>query len=162
MRNADDIGAGSHKNKKKRNIQRDVLIFFFILLGSFVFWFLNTLGKEYEASIDYHVNFINIPKTRVIDGDKDVSLDLRLKGSGSALMRLKLLGKRRLVDIDLSEVSYKSVPGKKGLDYFIVSSGLEKTLVKQIRTESRLVSVKPDTLFFTMLKSESSATPIAP
>ena len=43
--------------KKVRIINRDVGVFAFFLVLSFLLWYLNSLGKENEAGIKYHVKF---------------------------------------------------------------------------------------------------------
>ena len=68
-------------------------------------------------------------------------------------MKLKLSGNKTPVVIDISKVNYKRVPGSRDPDYFIVTSGLAKSLTVQIRSGCEITSIKPDTLFFTLEKA---------
>jgi hypothetical protein len=153
-----DLDSESRDKNKKKRTNRDVVIFIFFLFVSFIFWYLNSLGKESVVGIEFPVSFINIPKERVLREDNTVNLDVHFKGSGMALLKLKVLGKRKPLIIDLSTASYKRIPEKNTLNYFITTSGLAKNIEKQVRSECEVVSVLPDTLFFTFEKSVSSST----
>jgi len=138
--------------KKVSVINKDVVVFIFFLFLSFVFWYLNSLGKEIEAGIRYPVRYTNLPKERVINNEEAVKLNLFLKGPGYSILKLKVSGKRTPVIIDISKVNYKRVPGSKGLNYFILTSGLTKSLTVQLRSGCEITSIKPDTLFFSLDK----------
>ncbi|MCX6325964.1 MAG: hypothetical protein NT144_04840 [Bacteroidia bacterium] len=143
-------------------INRDVVVFAFFLFLSFVFWYLNFLGKETEADIRYSVRYINFPKERVIIEEPPVKLNLYLKGPGYSVLKLKVSGNTIPVIIDISKVNYKRVPGSTDLNYFIVASGLIKSLTVQLRSGCEITSIKPDTLFFTLDKvvtKSASTTP---
>jgi hypothetical protein len=58
------------------------------------------------------------------------------------------------VNIDISKVNYRRVPGSKNLDYYIVSSGLTKSLTVQLRSGCEITSIKPDTIFFSLEKAD--------
>lgn len=145
--------------KEVIGIKRDVLVFAFFLLLSFVFWYLNSLGKEIEAGIRFPVRYINLPGDRVILEETKVRLNLWLKGPGYSILKLKVSGKRIPVLIDISKVNYKKVPGSKALNYFILTSGLTKSLTIQLRSGCEITSIKPDTLFFTLDKEVIKSTP---
>jgi hypothetical protein len=134
-------------------INRDVLVFAFFLLLSFVFWYLNSLGKDVETGIKYYVMYTNLPKERVIAEDPRARLTLYLKGTGSSILKLKLSGNKAPVELDISKVNYKRVPGSRNPDYFIITSGLAKSLAVQLRSGCEITSIKPDTLFFTLEKA---------
>jgi hypothetical protein len=136
--------------KGVRVINRDIAVFAFFLFLSFIFWYLNSLGKENEAGIKYQVKYINIPKERVISEALPAEVNLFLKGPGYSILKLKILGKKTPLIIDISKVNYKRAPGDKALNYYIVTSGLTKSLNVQMRSGCEITSIKPDTLFFTL------------
>jgi len=138
-------------------INRDVAVFAFFLFLSFVFWYLNSLGKETEAGIKYPVKFTNLPEEKIIAEKPQIWLNIYLKGTGSSIMKLKFSGVKTPVNIDISKVNYKRAPGRKGLDYYIVSSGLIKSLTVQLRSGCEITSIKPDTIFFSLEKSGKSS-----
>lgn len=146
--------------KKVSVINRDVVVFAFFLLLSFVFWYLKSLEKEIETGIRYPVKYTNLPKEREINDEGAVKLNLFLKGPGYSILKIKLSGNRTPVIIDISKVSYKRVPGSNGLNYFILTSGLTKSLTVQLRTGCEITSIKPDTLFFTLDKIITKPAPV--
>jgi len=138
------------------NTNRDIVVFAFFLFLSFALWYLNALGKDAEAGIKYPVVFTNLPKDRIITEKPQMWLTIYLKGKGSSILKLKFTGKKIPVNIDISKVNYRRVPGSQNLDYYIVSSGLIKSLTVQLRSGCEVTSIKPDTIFFTLEKNVPS------
>jgi hypothetical protein len=143
-------GIRSRKLTKKEvsAINRDVAVFAFFLFISFGLWYINSLGKETEADIKYPVRYINIPRERVLSDETPVRLNLSLKGPGYSVLKLKVSGNKPPVLIDLSKVSIKRVPDSKNPEYFILTSGLVKSLTVQLRSGCEIIAIKPDTLYF--------------
>jgi hypothetical protein len=147
--------------KGVRAINRDIAVFAFFLLISFILWYLNSLGKEIETGIRYPVKYTNIPRERVITEAIPTDVNLFLKGPGYSILKLKISGNRTPLIIDISKVNYKRTPGEKGLNYYIITSGLTKSLNIQMRSGCEITSIKPDTLFFTLdrvVANSSAAT----
>jgi hypothetical protein len=161
VKGEDGIRTENLTKKGVRVINRDVAVFAFFLFLSFIFWYLNSLGKEVEAGIKYQVKYTNLPRGRVINEDLPTDLNLFLKGPGYSILKLKISGNKAPVIIDISKVNYKRAPGGKALNYFIVTSGLTKSLNVQMRSGCEITSIKPDTLFFTFDKviANSSGIP---
>jgi YbbR domain-containing protein len=143
-------------------IDRDVIVFAFFLLLSFIFWYLNSLGKNIESDLKYPVRYINLPKERILSEDLPSRLNLYLKGPGYSILKLKLSGSRAPLILDISTVNYRRVPGSKTLSYYILTSGLIPKLKNQLRTECEIASIKPDTLFFTFDRIIAKAVPVIP
>jgi hypothetical protein len=143
----------TRKNFRKKGagvINRDVGVFAFFLFLAFIFWYLNSLGKETEAAIKYQVKYINLPGDRIIREEPKAILNLYLRGQGSSILKLKLSENKAPVAIDISKVNYKRLHGSKELNYFIVTSALTKSLALQLGSGFEVTSIKPDTLFFTL------------
>jgi hypothetical protein len=138
--------------KGTRVIKKDVAVFAFFLFLSFVFWYINSLGNEMEVGIKYQVKYINLPKERVLNEGQSSELSLYLKGPGYSILKLKFSGKKAPLIIDISKVSYKRFPADKNLNYYIITSGLSRSLQVQMRSGCEITSIKPDTLFFKLEK----------
>jgi hypothetical protein len=149
-----DIGIWFKKFLEKggRGIDRDVFIFSFFLLLSFIFWYLNSLEKDIDYNIRYPVRYINLPKERVLSEDLPSRLELYLKGPGYSIIKLKLSGNRAPVILDVSSINYRRVPGSRTLSYYVVTSGLIPKIKNQLRAECDITTIKPDTLFFSFDK----------
>jgi hypothetical protein len=157
VRGEDGMRTGNLTKKGVRVINRDVAVFAFFLFISFIFWYLNSLGKEIEAGINYHVKYTNLPKERIINEDLPTDLNLFMKGPGYSILKLKISGRKAPLIIDISKVSYKRATGGKSMNYYIVTSGLTKSLNVQMRSGCEITSIKPDTLFFTLDRVEANS-----
>jgi hypothetical protein len=133
-------------------INKDVVVFIFFLFLSFIFWYLNSLEKEIESVISFPVEYINLPNERLIIEDTPDKLNLYLKGPGYSILKQKVSGKRTLLTIDISKVNYRKVTGSKAMNYFLVTSELEKSFSVQLRSGCEILLIKPDTLFFNLEK----------
>jgi hypothetical protein len=144
------------KNEGRRigGINRDVFVFTFFLLLSFAFWYLNSLSKESEADIRVQFNIVNVPRGKVVAGVASEKINLTLKGPGFSILKLKYQGMQTSLAVDLSKITYRRVSESKDPDYYIVTSGLLKSFKLQLHSGCEVISVKPDTLFFSLNKAE--------
>jgi hypothetical protein len=160
VKKEDGIRSENFTKKGVRSLNRDVAVFAFFLFLSFILWYLNSLGKEIEAGINFHVKYTNIPRERVINNTQPADLNLFLKGPGYSILKLKISGKKAPLIIDISKVSYKRSAGGKSSNYYIITSGLTKSLNVQMRSGCEITSIKPDTLFFTLDKAIANSAVI--
>jgi hypothetical protein len=136
--------------KGLKRINRNIFIFLFFLLLSFIFWYLNSLSKELDTTISYPVSYTNIPAGKILTGNLPDRIDLILKGHGYSILRLKITGNGHPVTINLSEVSYYHDQAKLPAGYFIITAPLINSFNNQIMSECKIMSVKPDTLYFSL------------
>lgn len=141
--------------KKAASTRRNLLVFAFFLLLSFIFWYLNSLGKNLEAEIRYPVRYINLPKGMTFAEKQPERLSLNLQGPGYSIFKLKYSGNRTPAIIDISKVDYRRMKGASIPGYYLVTSRLTKSFTTQLKTECKILSVKPDTLFFSFRKDSS-------
>lgn len=152
MKVEDEIGSKRFSKKEISGIKRNFVVFAFFLFLSFIFWYLNALGKELEADINYPVRYISLPKQMVFAEELPEKLNINLKGPGYSVFKIKYSGNRTPAIIDISKVSYKRLRGSNDSGYYLVTSGLVKNLTSQLKTECKITSIKPDTLFFSFHK----------
>jgi hypothetical protein len=149
------IKADNQPTKEGRIVKKDVVVFAFFLFLSFIFWYLNSLGKEIEADIKYPVTYINAPDESEVIADQTVRLDLSLRGPGFLVMKLKLFGGRSPIEIDISRISYRKVSGSTSQDYFILIPHIYQEVAAQLRSECQITSLRPDTLFFSLKEKDT-------
>jgi hypothetical protein len=152
VKGTDGIKSGKLRKKIAKSTNSDVIVFAFFLLLSFIFWYLNSLGKDSESDIKYSVQFINLPKVKVITADPLMKVNLYIKGPGYEILKLKIAGSSTPFKIDISKVNYKRTQGNNTFNYYLLTSGLAKSMSTQLRSECEIISIKPDTLFFTLDK----------
>ncbi len=128
----------------------NIMIFLFFLILSFVFWYLNSLGKDLEANIRYPVRYTSVPKDWKMDENVPRKVNLFLSGPGYSILQMKISGKRAPLVIDFSRVNYKRTQNSKSTDYYIVTSNLVPNLNSQLKSECKITAVKPDTLFLSV------------
>ncbi|HOU02199.1 MAG TPA: hypothetical protein PLL94_11045 [Bacteroidales bacterium] len=139
-----------HQKKGPATLKENIIVFAFFLFLSFVFWYLNSLGKDLEADIKYPVTYINPPKNKTFDDGLPSRLNLYMKGPGYSMLQLKLSGKRSPIVVDFSKVIYKPLSGNESVSsYYLVTSGMISDLNSQLKSPCKISGVKPDTLFFT-------------
>lgn len=132
-----------------RSIDKDLIVFAFFLFLSFMFWYLNALGKVSDSEIKYPVRFANLPEGKVLMEELPSKLDIFVKGPGYSVLKLKLSGDRKPVVLDISSINYRRVAGTKVLTYYVKTSSLVPGLSNQFGPDCTISSIKPDTLFFT-------------
>lgn len=145
------------RNQKKgvSSVRENIIVFAFFLFLSFVFWYLNSLGKDLEADIRYPVTYINPPKNKAVDDDLPSRLYLYMKGPGYSMLQLKMSGNRSPVVVDFSKVPYKPLNGdESSSSYYLITSGMIPDLNSQLKSMCKISAVKPDTLFFTFNQAE--------
>lgn len=159
---SDKLGIWLRKQAGKgiSRIDRDYFVFGFFLLLSFVFWYLNSLGKEIETEIRYPVRYINFPKERVLAEELPSRLSLYLKGPGYEILKLKLSGNRAPAILDISTLSYRRVPGSRDLSYYLKTSTIIPKLKNDLRSECQILYVRPDTLFFKFDRLVAKKVPV--
>jgi len=134
--------------KKTKTRNRNFIVFAFFIVLSFIFWYLNSLEKDLETDIKYPVKYVNFPENKTLSDDLPPKLTLILNGRGYSILKLKISGKTSPLEIDYSGTGIKHERDSKSADYYIVTSGLVQKFSSQLKSDCKIVSVKPDTLFF--------------
>ena len=127
---------------------RNFMVFAFFLLLSFIFWYLNSLGKDLDTSIRYPVRYTNMPKDKGLADDLPSRVYIYLSGPGYSILQMKATGNNSPLTIDFSRVSYRPTRNNNTADFYFITSGLIQNLNSQIKSECRITSIKPDTIFF--------------
>jgi len=148
MEKKDGTRTGNLSGKGLNRINRNLLVFAFFLLLSFIFWYLNSISKELETDIRYPVIYTNVPDEKTLAEEAPSRLTLILKGHGYSMLRLRILGKGNPIVIDFSEISLNSIQNNRSGDHYIITAPLIANFNSQLLSECKIMSVKPDTLFF--------------
>lgn len=149
------------QKRKKQFLNRELPVFAFFLLLSFVFWYLNELSKDLKGTINYPVRYINPPKDRIVTGDLPDKLEMELRGPGYSILKVKLSGSRAPVVVDFSRLSPRRLPGNMP-HYYLVTSGLINNFSKQLHADFEILSIHPDTLFFGYDRLVTRRMPVKP
>ncbi len=149
------------RDKQEKFLRKELPLFTLFLLLSFVFWYLNELGKDLHGTINYPVRYINPPKDRIITGDLPDKLQMELRGPGYSILKLKLSGSRAPVVVDFSKAAPRRIPGTQPR-YYLVTSGLIGSFSKQLHADFDILAIHPDTLMFGYDRMVTRRVPVIP
>ena len=144
----DEIRSGNPSGKGLYRINRNIIVFLFFLLLSFIFWYLNSLSKEIDTTLKYPVAYTNVPGGSETSANLPSKLNLMLKGHGYSILRIKLSAKGHPLTVDFSEISYDKEQKSGSGNCYIVTAPLITSFSTQLLQGARITSVKPDTIFF--------------
>jgi YbbR domain-containing protein len=139
IKNNSDI-PGSIDTGKLRSNKR-VAVFLICLIISTVLWFLNALGKNYNAIISYPVKFVNPPENRFLSGKPPLELQLSVEGKGFLLLQHKLLTFSP-IKLDISEMIKNSTP-VTGI-YNVPTQNLKNLISAEISPDLTLLFIRPE------------------
>ncbi|HLO60263.1 MAG TPA: hypothetical protein VK179_16045 [Bacteroidales bacterium] len=138
--------------------ERRFITFFFFVLLSAAFWFIRSLGEQYESRIDYPVRYINFPEDKVLVGDVPYKLHLTVRAKGFSILRSKLNLDLVPLRFDINSFSLDS----KGVDTFFVVTESVKDILSAELKEMTILNIAPDTLFFKLTGIEVKKVPVRP
>jgi hypothetical protein len=127
-------------------VNRNIFVFAFFLLLSFIFWYLNSLGKDIETELKYPVVFTELPRGQVLASPLPDRLLLKVKGPGYLIMKQMFTGSRSPLEVDFSKNAEKTRGKTSDENYLILTSGLLQTFNAQFGPDCRILSISPDTL----------------
>lgn len=133
---------------------REFLIFLFFFVIASGFWLLQTLNNEYEAEFSIPVRVKNVPDDVILTSDPPSEIRVKVKDKGTVLLNY-MLGKSFFpVNLD-----FKDNVGRNN-HVKVYSSELEKSILSQLSTSSKITSIKPDTLDYIYSTGKSKLVPV--
>jgi hypothetical protein len=142
------------QKKHMKRINRDLMIFTFFLFLSFLFWYLNSLSKVLNTHIKYPVSYVNIPGNISPGKEFPAKFSLLLNGPGYSILKLKLSSNGNPLLVDFAETGYEGSLKTGTGENYIVTANLINRFNDKLKSDSRILSVKPDTLFFTVKQDD--------
>ena len=116
-------------------------IFFFLLLLSALFWVLIVMSKNYTTTLHYQAYFVNIPENKLLIDDKKVDLYLQVIAPGFTILAHKLSFKNRL-PLSLSNFIVKKKADK--WNYYWLGKQSISQLQESLPTNMQLLHVQPN------------------
>ncbi len=124
--------------------QRKLLTFIFFVGLSTTFWFVRSLGEQYESNISYPVRYVNLPEKKVLIGSVPEKLGLKVRARGFTIIRSKL--NLNLIPIRFNVNSYlMSIAGNDS--FYVVTETVREILSGELSNVT-ILDITPDTLFF--------------
>ncbi len=138
--------------------QRRFITFFFFLILSAAFWFIRSLGEEYETQLDYPVRYINFPEDKVLVGKVPYKLLLTVKAKGFSIFKNKLKFDLIPLRFNVSSFSLNSM----GADTFYIDTRTVKEVLSAELNGMTILDIYPDTLFFKLTNILVKKVPVEP
>jgi len=143
---------------KKIKINHNVFTFFFFLILSVIFWFLNALNKEYVASISFPIKYINIPKDKMTFGKIQSTIDVKVEAYGYAFLDYKISAKKPVI-IDLKTHNLRQVKNHKKR-YYILSNTIKVEISNILGKNIELKKINQDSIIFNFEKIVKKKVPV--
>jgi len=119
-----------------------------------VIWLLIELSKSYKSSAVFYVEYINLPKGKLLQSKPVSEIDIALKAPGFSLLKYKI--KKRKIKLNIRNVI------KRGSNYYLLPNQQIAYLNAQLSGETEVISVLNDTIFIELGKNKSKKVPITP
>lgn len=124
------------------------MIFFVCLVIATVLWFVNVLGKSFETEVSMPINYVNLPKNKVLINAPPSALQVRIEAHGFTLLRNRLRLSLYPVNFNLKTFISHSEGTPDNSNYQLASSKFLNYISKQIGSEITIIDISPDTLYF--------------
>lgn len=138
--------------KKNVNIPKT---FFGFLIASIFFWLLINLSKEYNAEVEYDIEYTQLPQQKTLIDAPFNKLTLNVKSSGYNLLMSSINHKPITLQLD------KAVK-KKGSNYYFLSKNLHPEIQHQLKHNIELNSITQDTIPVKIGLLSSKKVPLKP
>ncbi len=150
------------KRKVKNFSYRKAIVFLICLALSSFLWLLSSLEKRYTSRISVPVNYIDFPKDKQLSGTLPQKFDLMVDAYGYTLLSYKLRMSFSPVLLNVSELIDNALESSKRLRYTVYTVNHKEEIEKQISSEIRILSIKPDSLVFNFSKIISKKIRVKP
>lgn len=127
--------------------------FFLFVVLAFVLWMLAKFSKEYEATILFNVQYVDLPKNKILQNTPPENIPIHIKGTGFKLISAKLFSSK----IKLS--ANNLIPGKKGNQYILLNQQ-ELDIEKQLNSGLSIDYFVQDSVFFDLGTLATKRVPI--
>jgi len=133
---------------RKITLNGRLLVFFFFLLLSIVFWFVTALNRDYNTVLYFPVQYIRFPEGKVLINDVPDRLNMNVKSQGYTLLRYKLKSRLSPIVFDVNSFTLNTVPGKSESFVYILTDFAKERIQQQMTSDVEILSIEPDTLIF--------------
>lgn len=135
--------------------KKKLTTFFLCLLVSVFAWLVSALSKRETTKISFLVEYINLPKDRVVSNRLPDSISVEMESNGFNLMRYHYKARHEKLRVDASAIHSHKTSGYK---YFTLDEVRSK-INKQI-SNAKILRLAPDTIFLSFSKKITKTVPV--
>ncbi len=138
---------GNARQRRSEKFRNQLYIFLVCLVLSIFIWALVRLSKDYYYSVEYHLNYTQVPSNLRMIASYDSTINLRIKIQGFDFFSEQFIIRQyREYEVSLRNVRLRYL-GERTLGY-LLTNRLGKEIISQTNFPSDVYFVSPDTLFF--------------
>jgi len=123
--------------------KRRVISILACLLLAIAAWLFMALNNKYEYTAKTVLIYKNFPQKRAFHPSQSDTVDLKVEGTGWQLLFARLRVNPQSISVSLNQLNRR--------DYVVLSDQLYG-INKQLESSQKIISVKPDTLYFDFTK----------
>ena len=131
-----------------------MVVFSVCVFFSALFWVITELNRTGTFSRYIPVNFINLPKEKILVGELPQQIELKVKGSGARLFLLSLKKIKDPVSVDFAQLK------KVRENVFTIGVNNLTNLSADIAQDVEIIRINPDVIFFTLENAYSKTVPV--
>lgn len=138
--------------KNKINIPKT---FFGFLTASIFFWLLINLSKEYNSTVQYDLEYTQLPQQKTLIETPSKKITVNVKSSGYNLLTSSINHKPITLQLN------KAIK-KRGNNYYFLSKNILSDVQNQLKSGIQLINIQQDTIPLTIGTLSSRKVPIKP
>jgi YbbR domain-containing protein len=150
------------KRKVKNFSYHKAMVFLVCLALSSFLWLLNSLEKRYTSRIIVPVRYVEFPNDKQLTGILPQNFDLMVDAYGYTLLSYKLRLAFSPIQINVGEMIDNALERGSKFRYSVATVAHKEEIEKQISSEIRILSIKPDSLVFNFNKIISKKIKVKP
>ncbi len=104
--------------------RRNIIVYFYCLSISIIFWFLVVFTKEYNTTLVFPVKYFNLPENKVVANQLPEEMSVDIKSTGFRLLWYKISNSTESLYIDVKNLK---LSGTSNEYYFETQSELYRT-----------------------------------
>lgn len=134
-------------------------VFLFFLLVSTIFWFFNALNKEYVATIQIPVEFVNFPENKLVTGESTDYVDVKIAANGYSFIKYKSAALKKTV-INLQLHSIYKVNEADDRRFYLLTSTIKNEISGFFDRDVEIKSISPDSIVFNLNEVIKKKVPV--
>lgn len=147
-------------NLDKLKNDKRIVIFAVCLLIATILWLMNALEKDYTATLNYPVKYVNPPEKLFLSNTPPSRFELSVEARGFTLLRYKVSFSLTPIKINLTEASRNFI--KNGQPIQIPLENLIRQIDNQVSNEISISSVSPESISLVFDSISTKMIPVIP
>ncbi|MFT5761362.1 MAG: hypothetical protein ACI8WA_000473 [Polaribacter sp.] len=138
------------KGKNQHKIPKS---FFVALFVAVFFWLLTKLSKEYQTTISFPVEYVNIPQDKLLQSTPLKKIDIHGKASGFQIFGIRVLNKK--IQLDVNKLQRKA-----NSKFYIHLQKQKIDIQNQVSSNFIINGIKQDTIYLDLGQLTSKKIPL--